>query len=341
MPFVYSVRGTHNSPKEVSLESPSKYLKITGGDKIYTAGGYVIHCFLKTGDSELRIDPITQNLPATTAGLIANSLEMEYLVVGGGGAGGSRHGGGGGAGAYTTGIINMALGPNAVTVAAGAPINPGDSTGGTGGSSQLTPRIIAGGGGGGGSWAPGGTVPSAGASGGGAAGSNNVGGGTTAPSAFITADGYWGNPGGRSTPWDNPIGLLRVGGGGGAGESGENAEIIGPNGAGRNQRGGDGKVNSITGTSYYWAGGGGGASWNERGGQGGRGGAGGGAGNPVGVAGEGGINAGQNSQAGTGTPDIAGGQAGANTGSGGGGGQQVPSTGGAGGPGIVVVRYRR
>jgi hypothetical protein len=340
MPFVYSVRGTHNSPKEVSSEAPSKYLKITGGDKIYTAGGYVIHCFLKTGDSELRIDPVSQNLPATTLSLLNNSLELEYLVVGGGGAGGSRHGGGGGAGAYITGVTNLALGPNAITVGSGAAINPGDSTGGTGQVSQLTPVIQARGGGGGGSW---GSTQAGqpGASGGGGSGPNNPGGSSVAPSAFPATDGYWGNPGGRSTPWDNPIGLLRVGGGGGAGESGENAELVGPNGGGRNQRGGDGKGNSITGVNYYWAGGGGGASWNERGGQGGLGGAGGGAGNPVGVAGGQGINAGSNSQAGTGTPDIAGGAAGTNTGSGGGGGQQVPSTGGAGGPGIVVVRYRR
>lgn len=339
MPFVYSVRGRHNSPKEIKEDSAVNYLRITGGDKIYTAGGYVIHCFLQTGQSELNIEPISDNLPAKAISLLSNGLEVEYLVVGGGGAGGSRHGGGGGAGGMVYGAGTLATGPNAVTVGAGGAAITGDSQGNVGQNSSLTPQIVARGGGGGGSWGPGGSA-SSGASGGGSSNSAlPVTGFAQTPAGLLPHSSSWGNPGGSSTVWGNPIGYLRVGGGGGAGEAGTNAELQGPNGGGFNARGGDGKASSITGTQYFWAGGGGGAGWAERGGQGGQGGGGGGIGNPAGTGGPG-INNGGTSSAQTGQTGGNGGSGGTNTGGGGGGGQQVPSTGGAGGPGIVVVRYR-
>lgn len=340
MPFVYSVRGKHNNPTPENSDSPLTYLKVKGGDSVYTAGGYVIHTFTSVGQSALTIDPINANMPTKVMGLVKQGLEVEYLVIGGGGAGGSRHGGGGGAGGFVQGATALGIGPNAITVGAGGPGITGDSTGPNGQTSQLTPLIQALGGGGGGSWGatqagqPGG---SAGGSSGSAVGLTNA----ASPASLLPGSQSFGNPGGSTTPWDNPIGYLRVGGGGGAGTKGENAELIGPNSAGRNQRGGEGRTNSITGTQYYWAGGGGGAGWGENGGSGGQGGGGGGCGNTGGAGGTNAINNGQAGANSTTTSGGVGGTAGTNTGSGGGGGQQVPSTGGSGGPGIVVVRYRR
>ena len=339
MPFVYSVRGKHNSSKKEHEESILDFVKVTGGDKVYTAGGYVIHTFLKTGPADLTITPISHTLPEKVTGLIRQGLDVEFLVVGGGGAGGSRHGGGGGAGAMVEGTTGLGVGPNAVNVgAAGAGVK-GDSQGGAGGPSSLTPLIVALGGGGGGSW--GGTAGgAAGGSGGGSSGpSTGITGTSQRPPQVLPNASYYGNPGGSSTVWGNPINYLRVGGGGGAGTKGENAELIGPNGGGRNQRGGDGRTNSITGTQYYWAAGGGGQGWTETGGSGGAGG--GGGASPGGAAGTGGINAGTAGAGTSGGTDGVGGNGGTNTGSGGGGSLQTPSTGGNGGSGIVVVRYRR
>jgi fibronectin-binding autotransporter adhesin len=340
VPFVYSVRGQHNNPKKVESDSAIDYLTVSGGDKIFTAGGYVIHCFLQTGVSELKINTVSNNLPSKVTSLLNQGLEVEYLVVGGGGAGGSRHGGGGGAGGMVVGSGALGIGPNAVSVGLGGASITGDSTGNPGGNSSLTPLIIARGGGGGGSWGPGGNANSGGSGGGSSGPSVGISGVAQAPTSVLPASQSFGNPGGSSTVWGNPIGYLRVGGGGGAGTPGTSAELVGPNGAGFNARGGDGKLSSILGSEYYWAGGGGGAAWAERGGQGGIGGGGGGTGNPAGTGGPG-LNTGGTSDAETGGTDGVGGSAGANTGGGGGGGQQVPSTGGAGGPGIVVVRYRR
>jgi hypothetical protein len=341
VPFVYSVRGKHNSPTSENADSPLTYLKVKGGDSVYTAGGYVIHTFTSVGQSALTIDPISENMPAKVMGLVKQGLEVEYLVIGGGGAGGSRHGGGGGAGGFVQGATAIGIGPNAITVGAGGGGITGDSTGTNGQTSQLTPLIQARGGGGGGTWGTGGNANSGGSGGGATNSSNNNFGSAQSPASLLPGSQSFGNPGGSSTVWSNPIGYLRVGGGGGAGTKGENAELIGPNGAGRNQRGGEGRTSSITGTQYYWAGGGGGAGWGENGGSGGQGGGGGGCGNTGGSGGSNAINNGQNGANSTTTENGVGGTAGANTGGGGGGGQQVPSTGGGGGPGIVVVRYRR
>jgi hypothetical protein len=340
VPFVYSVRGNHNNPKEiVDNSSPLKYLKVTGGDKIFTAGGYVVHCFLRTGNSELNINPISNNVPEKVTALVNQGLEVEYLVIGGGGAGGSRHGGGGGAGGFVTGVGSLGIGPNAVTVGGGGAGITGDSTGNVGQNSSLTPLIVARGGGGGGTWGTGGGASSGGSGGGSSSSNVGVTGFAQAPTALLPASQSFGNPGGSTTVWDNPTGNLRVGGGGGAGTTGTSASLQGPNGSGFNSRGGDGKLSTILGTELYWAGGGGGAGWVERGGQGGIGGGGGGIGNGGGTGGPG-LNTGGTASSLSGQTGGSGGAGGANTGGGGGGGQQIPSTGGSGGSGIVVVRYR-
>jgi hypothetical protein len=102
--------------------------------------------------------------------------------------------------------------------------------------------------------------------------------------------------------------------------------------------------NSILGTAYHWAGGGGSAGYSNYGGNGGLGGGGGGA--PRGGStgnGAAGLNSGANAGDG-GLNQWAqqpGGNAGANTGGGGGGGSHYNSNnkGGNGGSGIVVIRY--
>jgi len=334
MPFISSIRRKHNSDQKIN-----DHIEVTGGDVVYTAGGYKIHMFTTVGDSTLHVQPKGN---AATLGLRSTGLDIEYLVIGGGAAGGSRHGGGGGAGGMiTSSLTSINIGNYAVTVGAGGAGITGDSRGNTGGNSTLG-TITALGGGGGGTWQDGGNANSGGSGGGASNSSNfNFGAGTQPLQAIgLGGEGY-GNPGGSSTVWGNQIGLLRVGGGGGAGGKGGDAARSPQSANGNTGVGGEGRSSSILGTNYFWAAGGGGAGWGEVGAAGGRGGGGGGS-----TGGAGGTNALNNGTAGlqpggsTSTTNGNGGAGGTNTGSGGGGGQQVPSTGGSGGPGIVVVRYR-
>ena len=71
MPFVYSVRGTHSNPKDLNKSSNSSQFEVTGGDKIFTAGGYVIHMFTTVGDAKLTVKPRNNNYSNT----------VDYLTI--------------------------------------------------------------------------------------------------------------------------------------------------------------------------------------------------------------------------------------------------------------------
>ncbi|MCG2724826.1 MAG: hypothetical protein L6420_00990, partial [Elusimicrobia bacterium] len=279
---------------------------------------YRIHTFTTSGT-------LTVTAPGT----------VEVLVVAGGGSGGNNNttnanGGGGGGGVIYK--KNFAVTPQAytVTVGNGGGAIPFQTIGrGNNGQNSVFSTLTALGGGGGASTG----LTLAGLDGG------SGGGGAHGPSPYaggqaIQTGGY-GNPGGRSyVAWTG-------GGGGGAGSAGVNTTIA-PSGA-PNGTGGRGLGVSITGSLVFYAGGGGGgANSSERAGDGYDGG-GRGAGSttyynhltyPGGVSPLGG-----NSLL-SGLP---------NTGGGGGGGSywttaantpQCPNCGsGAGGSGIVIVRY--
>jgi hypothetical protein len=232
--------------------------------------------------------------------------EVEVLIVGGGGGGASGHagGGGGGGGVIYRPAIQVVPGTvYSITVGNGGSQN-------TNGQPSFAFNLTALGGGTGGLEASRPGV--AGGSGGGGAGdattSNRIGGAGTPGQ---------GQPGGNGNGdginvAGNPYG--QGGGGGGAGQRGFDATTL------AGGRGGDGLQFNISGTPTYYGGGGGGGGWSATvvavNGLGGRGGGGGGGEVSSGVAG---------------TP---------NTG-GGGGGTNASATriGGAGGTGVVIVRY--
>jgi hypothetical protein len=243
------------------------------------------------------------------------SLSCDYLVVAGGGSGASGTGGvgagGGGAGGFRTSIGGSPLSLTAqsypVTIGGGGASVTVLSAQGNNGSNSVFSTITSTGGGGGGYYGnPNGTAGSAGGSGGGggtSGGGGSPAGGAASPSGQGNAGGAGGT--GSASPY-------RGGGGGGAGAVGASASVSG--------NGGAGLASSITGTSITYAGGGG-AGGNPTSGTGGTGGGGSGA-----------SAAAQNATAGT-----------INTGGGGGGacgGSPVGVT-GAGGSGIVIVRYAK
>ena len=267
--------------------------------------------------------------PVVTADTaLPTPVAVQYLIVGGGGGGGFNNAGGGGGGGYRTnyttptpdcGPPNTGGGGNGVEPAIDPVLVVGTAyaiqvgTGGTGGQQPLGGENTVNGnpsffhtftsiGGGGGGGAPNGAAGEAGGSGGGGGYKSFAGGGATGYPG-PTAQGYPGGSGNATNAG---------GGGGGASQGGTG----GPSG-----EGGDGVRSFITGTcTWYGGGGGGGAEPPGSAGGGGNGGGGGGA--PVSP------NPGP-SKAGT-----------VNTGGGGGGGGggYPNSTGGPGGPGIVVLR---
>jgi hypothetical protein len=297
------------------------YVAATGGT-ITTSGDFKIHTFTSSG-----------TFTVTNAGNASGSNSVDYLVVAGGASGGGYDNyaaSGGGAGGMRYSFPNPATGGLAVTaqaypvtVGAGGthPLNQ-HYAGGNGANSVFSSITSTGGGGGGGytNIGPPDNFPNYiakdGGSGGGAAvpqtfGSTNsdIGDGNTPP-----VSPSQGNNGGNST--GNPVFL--GGGGGGHNAVGANA----PPSAGTAGAGGAGTALSITGSPVTYAGGGGGGANAGTVGSGGAGGGGAGGGTA------------SNIQATAGT---------ANTGGAGGGGGNNPtptSLGGAGGSGIVVIRYK-
>jgi hypothetical protein len=296
-----------------------------------------------------------------------NFLESEgtvcdILIVGGGGSGGGIIGGGGGGGGVLH-IQNATVPADTYNILVGK--GGGNLIGNTAptvlnnnGKSSLAfgIEVYGGGYGGSGMWRD--TVnyiADSGADGGsgGAGGSFNsgravsIGGKKKLPSytnnilqsANIIYNYYGGDGGDGKT-----IGFSGGGsGGGGASDIKPTKELTSFDGA-------DGKQINIDGNNYYWGGGGGGSIQDDKkAGNGGKGGGGGGSGSAVytndtaGSGGTNGISLGQNGDIeGDGIPTA--GNGGAHTGGGGGGGGFANPSGstvsGAGGSGIVIIRYK-
>jgi hypothetical protein len=242
---------------------------------------------------------------------------FEYLVIAGGGgaAAGGNRGAGAGAGGYRNSVsgetsgggsnaesgISLTVGNYAITVGAGGTGAAGDNVdGGQGNDSSIASLIIALGGGRG--------KLGAGASGGSGSGSSGTATNSTAVGSGTTGQGYNGGSGITS-------GTYPGGGGGGAGAVGASAS------GSQSGAGGDGQTSSITGNALTRAGGGGASSTSQNAIRG------------LGGSGGGGAGAVQNGAASSGL---------ANSGSGGGaaGNENPPALpAGAGGSGIVIVRY--
>ena len=250
-------------------------------------------------------------------------LTVDYLVVAGGASGGSEYGGGGGAGGLRSTVTatggggtletapTLTVSTNySVQVGAGGASFTGDNTAiaGNDGSNSVFSTITSIGGGGGGARYGSSVAPRSGGSGGGA-GDNNSG-VQHAGAAGTANQGYAG--GGIGSTGNR---LYRGHGGGGAGAVGGNSASP------TNGDGGVGVAVAITGSSVFYAGGGGGGehSGGASGGAGGNGGGGAGAYGGIGAV--------------SGT---------ANRGGGGGGGGDATGAAtitGAGGSGVVILRY--
>lgn len=298
----------------VILSHPSSNLVATfsiGSPNIFITAGNVIYVFKQSG--YLSWAPPT----------------IEYLIVGGGAGGGggfstNARGGGGGSGAVVNGVANVVLSTNiTVIIGAGGAGGVGGSAnpGTNGGNSNIfsTTTITALGGGGGGCWDT--YMGNVGGSGGGG-GQRGSQIGTGNISIQASTFGYGiGFAGGNATTYNGLAGA--GGGGGGTGENGYNAFT------GMGGNGGNGTLlysgilyaanagTNVNGT-YYIAAGGGGA---------------------------GGYYAGSPGLGGNGFGAYlveTGFAANTNTGSGGGGGGGLGGTsavGGAGGSGLVILRY--
>ena len=327
--YVDSTRGWKNSMDSTSdITGTSGFVQATGGNTTLTCGDFKTHIFTSPG-----------SFVATDVGLPSGSTTVEYVVVAGGGAGkvAGYGGGGGGGGGFRTTYPSPATGgfpiiaqSYPITVGAGGAASPTPSANAKGSSSIFSSITSAGGGGGSGGGSA--TDDNKGGSGGGAGGA--YAGGPATPTT-----GAAGNFPPVSPPQGNNGGNGRTGVGGCAyyGGGGGGAGAVGGNNPGP-ANGGDGAPIADaffgpTAPSYgtpgpspgrYFAGGGGGqavlTSSNGSGGAGG------------GSAGKG--------PPGPQPPTDAGGT---NTGggSGGGGGYPGPTIEtGAGGSGIVMIRYK-
>jgi hypothetical protein len=251
------------------------------------------------------------------------SFSYDYLIVAGGGSGGTSEGGGGGAGGLLTSTATVTTATTyAVVVGAGGAV-PGTDVAGINGGSSSFGAISATGGGGGGST----TGSTSGRDGGSGGGPRRDGAGATGGSG-ISGQGFRGGIGGAAS-------YASGAGGGGAGAVGGNGSAQGGSGApnygdaAAGGAGGVGVASSITGTSVFYAGGGGGACYSEAGGTQGRSAGGNGGGGQGGFGGSGGAPDGL-----AGTENRGGGGGGGRSGSGGSGG-----VGGAGGSGVVILKY--
>ena len=274
-----------------------------------------------SGFTVLRGNTPTASSSSWTAPTGVNYVEV--LAVGGGGGGSNDHGGGGGGGGVVYNA-NFAVTPGtsyAISVAnggTGGPALRGTSSGlGTNGGNTTFSTITAYGGGYGGSYSNGGAA--AGASGGGAGGNGGTGG-----AALGYGQGY---PGGSNFTGNAPdyIGA----GGGGAGGPGGN---VGPTATFGGGGGGVGRAFDISGTLTYYGGGGGGCCAYQSNTQFGAGGLGGG-----------GRGATSSATAASGTAATGGGGGGANRYEAGGGVHVAGTIGtaGAGGSGVVILRYQQ
>ena len=305
------------------IEIPATYIAATGGT-ILTCGDFKTHVFTGPG-----------NFCVSNAGNSSGSNSVEYLVIAGGGGGGGHGAGGGGAGGFRQNYPNPAITGLPVT-ATSYPISVGGggaggcNANGVQGTNSVFSSIISTGGGYGSGQIPASNPGGPGGSGGGGGGSPGSGslpGGTGNTPPVSPSQG---NNGGT---FNQP--LYSAGGGGGAGAVGGNAV-----GGGNAGPGGIGSPIATaffgpTAPSYgtpgpapgrYFAGGGGGSNQCNTVPRQGTGGSGGGAAGSYGPA-----MSPAPTRAGT-----------TNTGGGAGGSHQGPpgTFGGAGGSGVVVIRYK-
>jgi hypothetical protein len=314
----------------------------TGGTKT-TYGDYTVHTFLSTANFVLN-----------------TSKALDVLIVGGGAGGGCRHGGGGGAGGLIEITGSTALsGTYVCTIGPGGGITTGAGAGNDGTDTTFvcaanSVTFTADGGGGGASF--GAATGRDGGSGGGAGPYHNDAGLGLSSATQAASPSMTGLSGGTGVGYGfrgggNP-GNHAAGGGGGAGSVGGDAvDQAGGEASDDGGVGGNGRICNLDGLGYYYAGGGGGGSRGAyAGGAGTHGGGGacseyGSAGSSQGAAGTSARNSGT---AGSNSGSIGiGGSAGANTGSGGGGVSQAngdvdystSSYSGAGGSGIIIIRY--
>ena len=321
--YIDSTVGWRSVQENDFADQGNDFIIATGGT-ITECGNDKIHTFTGPGTFTVsRVHPCA-----------ANNL-VSYTVVGGGGAGGNSNGGGGGAGGYRELVsptapysgsplngyptpgnrITVTAAAFPITVGAGAAAGPNTGTCVVSGNVSTFSTITAAAGGGGGSgFGPGSHNDGANGGSAGGGGTNGGCGGTGNTPPVSPAQG---TNGGAATPTSPHLG----GGGGGATQAGfaYNAPSCGG-------EGGAGATNSITGSAVARAGGGGGGSDPGRGDR------------PGGTGG-----GGMGKPGGAGVPGVAGTT---NTGGGGGGGGYlIPSpnpyyAGGAGGSGIVIIRYK-
>ena len=332
--YIDGTEGWKNVQDSTSNITGNPFIVATGGT-ITTCGNFKIHTF--TGSSTFTV---------SAAAVCAANNAVAYTVVAGGGGGGGDAGGGGGAGGFREGTTapvvpytaSPLVAPAGITVTAqGYPITVGG--GGAGGFGQVpgspnfpqgskgtsggvsTFSTITSAGGGGGAKEP--SDPSPGPNDGqGLAGGSGGGGSYTSSGKPLAGKGGVGNTppvspaqgfDGGSGPIGTPAPSNSSSGGGGATQIGG---ATNPAAAGGD--GGNGATTHISGSPVAYAGGGGGA---------------GGSGGGAGTGGTGGGGAGGPS----GNPGSAGT---VNRGGGGGGGFPDPQSGGAGGSGIVILRYK-
>jgi hypothetical protein len=293
-----------------------EYVAAIGGT-VTCCGDYKIHTFTGPG-----------TFTVTSAGNPLGSDTVDYLVIGGGGGAGSRqHAGGGGAGGFRESVPSpaawtaspLANPGGAIPVSAtGYPITVGSggaggvsgcNNNGSDGNNSIFSTITAALGGRGGTYNFTGNPGGSGGGGGGNGSPASPGGtGNTPP-----VNPSQGNNGGNGQA---PAGGGGGGGGGGAGAVGSN--FVSPGGGGN---GGAGVSTSISGSSIGYAGGSGGGGCTS----------GGTVPSPA-----------WGSKSSSTVPGVAGENARANSGSGGGTvtHDSVPTAGGAGGSGIVIIRYK-
>ena len=336
--YVDSTQGWINTMDSTSnVRGIPPYITATGGTPCSGAivcTDYKVHTF--TGPGTFCVSGGGTAAPCSGSG----SNTVDYLVVAGGGSGsignGSNSGGGGGAGGYRESpgtasgcysvsprgaapavALSVSIQGYPISVGGGGAISPSTRSCAGVNSTFSTITSTGGGAGGAGSGSPGPGDGGDGGSGGGARGSHgtfSMGAGNT-PSTNPAQ----GMPGGNCAS-GGPIGDIEGGGGGGAitagGDGTTGPRIGGP--------GGPGATSSINATPTQRAGGGGGGS-----------------GSPCATAGTGGDGGGGTGAKGTGPTPVSAATAGtANTGSGGGGGGNSALVGGAGGSGVVIIRYK-
>ena len=318
--YVDGTRGWQTVNNSTENIDGASYVTATGGS-ITTCGNYKIHTF--TGPGTFQV---------SCAGNPTGSYQVDYMVTAGGGSGGVSEGGGGGgaggfresagtaSGCYTASPLGACVAAIAVSATAypiavggGGATNAGSGPAGNPGNPSTFSTITSTGGGPGARFRTANDPESVGGSGGGGTGrrgpgcSPNPGGAGNTPPVSPPQ----GNPGGAANTPAPTSSNDAGGGGGGATASG------GDSGYNTGQPGGAGATTSINGTPTAYAGGGGGGSQASTAGCGGAGGGG------AGYAGSSGGAAGTD-----------------NTGGGGGGGGLGPTTGQAGGSGIVIIRYK-